>query len=78
MTKEVTIPAETLSSLKLQDGDHLTGHVSGGQVKLVIETTRPDRKTRPGVGFVEKWRGKFHNPNIDWSNDPRGQAILER
>jgi len=76
--KPVTIPAQTLASLDLHDGDHLSGHVSQGQVLLVIESRESRTEERPGVGFADKWYGKFKNPNVVWSNDPRAQAILNR
>jgi len=78
MTRQVIIPAENLSFLQLQDGDRLTGQVSRGQVKLVIESPESGSQERKGVGFADRWYGEFKNMGIGWSDDPRARAILNR
>jgi|GEM_PF-2548310 len=78
MNRIAHISAEQVLDLNLHDGDRVFGQVHGGVVELQVESDRPTVTRISGSEFVRKWRGQFKNDAVDFSDDPRAQAILNR
>lgn len=75
--KETSFPAETLKDLDLHDGDRFSGEVRDGQVTLTVVAAEDTKGS--GVGFAQKWRGKFKAIlEADHSDDPRADYLLNR
>ena len=76
-TKETSVPAETLKELDLHEGDRFSGEVRDGQVKITVVTSEDAKGS--GVGFAERWRGRFKAIlETDLSDDPRAEYLLNR
>lgn len=78
MNHTARISADTVSGLQLHEGDRVFGHVHDGFLELQVEAQKSRSTRMSGAQFVNKWGGKFRDNQVDLSNDPRAQAILDR